>query len=155
MNEGESRATILVAFAANALIAVAKLLAGLAGGSAAMLAEAAHSIADTLDQVVLLASLRLGRRPADDEHQFGHGKERFFWAFVAAVWIFFAGAVFSIAQGVLALRGGTAIGDPTISFGVLAVAFVAEGVSLRRAARQLHDGARRSRLGQRTTQEET
>jgi cation diffusion facilitator family transporter len=144
MNEGESRLTILVAFAANALIAVAKLLAGLASGSAAMLAEAAHSIADTLDQVVLLASLRLGRRPADDEHQFGHGKERFFWAFVAAVWIFFAGAVFSIAQGVLALRGGTAIGDPTVSFGVLAVAFVAEGVSLRRAARQLRDGARRS-----------
>lgn len=145
MNEGESRATILVAFAANALIAAAKLLAGLAGGSAAMLAEAAHSIADTLDQLVLLASLRLGRRPADDEHQFGHGKERFFWAFVAAVWIFFAGAVFSIAQGVLALRGGTTVGDPTVSFAVLAVAIVAEGVSLRRAVRQLREGAQRSR----------
>jgi cation diffusion facilitator family transporter len=143
--EGESRLTILVALAANALIAVAKLVAGLASGSAAMLAEAAHSFADTLDQLVLLASLRLGRRPADDRHQFGHGKERFFWAFVAAVWIFFAGAVFSIGQGVVALSGGTAIGDPALSFGVLAVAFVAEGLSLRRAARQLHEGARRSR----------
>src|SRR5690242_27317 len=146
MNEGESRSTILVAFAANALIAVAKLLAGLAGGSAAMLAEAAHSIADTLDQVVLLASLRLGRRPADDEHQFGHGKERFFWAFVAAVWIFFAGALFSVVQGVLALRGGHSIGDPRVSFVVLGVAFVAEGISLIRASRQLRQGAARSRM---------
>jgi cation diffusion facilitator family transporter len=144
--EGESRLTILVALAANGLIAVAKLLAGLASGSAAMLAEAAHSTADTVDQLVLLASLRLGRRPADEEHQFGHGKERFFWAFVAAVWIFFAGALFSIVQGVLALRGGHSIGDPRVSFVVLGVAFVAEGVSLIRAARQLREGAVQSRV---------
>ena len=143
--EGESRRTILVALAANAVIAVAKLLAGLASGSAAMLAEAAHSTADTVDQLVLLASLRLGRRPADDEHQFGHGKERFFWAFVAAVWIFFAGAIFSIVQGVLALRGGHSLGNPAASFVVLAVALVAEGASLIRAARQLRQGAARSR----------
>jgi cation diffusion facilitator family transporter len=143
--EGESRLTVLVALAANALIALAKLLAGLGSGSAAMLAEAAHSIADTVDQLVLLASLRLGRRPADDEHQFGHGKERFFWAFVAAVWIFFAGAVFSIGQGVLALRGGRSLGDPAVSFAVLAVAFAAEGVSLVRASRQLRAGAARAR----------
>jgi cation diffusion facilitator family transporter len=144
--DGESRLTILVALAANALIALAKLLTGLASGSAAMLAEAAHSTADTVDQLVLLASLRLGRRPADEEHQFGHGKERFFWAFVAAVWIFFAGAVFSIVQGVLALRGGHSIGDPRLSFVVLGVAFVAEGASLVRAARQLRQGAVRSRV---------
>ena len=144
--EGESRLTILVALASNALIAVAKLLAGLASGSAAMLAEAAHSTADTVDQLVLLASLRLGRRPADEEHQFGHGKERFFWAFVAAVWIFFAGALFSIVQGVLALRGGHSIGDPRVSFVVLGVAFIAESVSLIRAARQLRQGAVRSRM---------
>jgi len=144
--EGESRLTILVALAANALIALAKLLAGLASGSAAMLAEAAHSIADTVDQLVLLGSLRLGRRPADEEHQFGHGKERFFWAFVAAVWIFFAGAVFSIGQGVLALRDGHNIGDPLVSFVVLGVAFVAEGISLIRAARQLRQGAVQSRV---------
>ncbi len=143
--EGESRRTILVALAANAVIAVAKLLAGLASGSAAMLAEAAHSTADTVDQLVLLASLRLGRRPADDEHQFGHGKERFFWAFVAAVWIFFAGAIFSIVQGIVALRGGHPLGNPAASFVVLAVALIAEGASLIRAARQLQRGAARSR----------
>ena len=143
--ESESRLTILVALASNAVIAVAKLVTGLASGSAAMLAEAAHSIADTIDQLVLLASLRLGRRPADDQHQFGHGKERFFWAFVAAVWIFFAGAIFSVAQGIFALRGGESLGSPIPSLAVLAVAFIAEGVSLIRAARQLRQGAARSR----------
>jgi cation diffusion facilitator family transporter len=143
--EGESRLTILVALAANAVIAVAKLLAGLASGSAAMLAEAAHSTADTVDQLVLLGSLRLGRRPPDDEHQFGHGKERFFWAFVAAIWIFFAGALFSVAEGVFALRGDHTLGDPALSLAVLAVAFAAEGASLVRAARQLRAGAERSR----------
>jgi len=143
--EGESRLTILVALAANAVIAIAKLLAGLASGSAAMLAEAAHSTADTIDQLVLLASLRLGRRPADDEHQFGHGKERFFWAFVAAVWIFFAGALFSVAEGVVALRAGHSIGDPALSLAILAVALAAESFSLVRAARQLRAGAQRSR----------
>jgi cation diffusion facilitator family transporter len=143
--EGDSRLTILVALAANAVIAVAKLLAGLASGSAAMLAEAAHSAADTIDQLVLLASLRLGRRPPDEEHQFGHGKERFFWAFVAAVWIFFAGAIFSVAEGVVALRAGHTLGDPALSLAVLAVAFAAEGFSLARAGRQLRAGAQRSR----------
>ncbi len=82
---GESRITILYALAANVVLAIAKLVAGLFTGSAALLAEAAHSIADTIDQLALLWSLRMGRRPPDDEHPFGHGMERFFWAFLAAV----------------------------------------------------------------------
>lgn len=142
---GESRITILYALAANVVLAVAKLVAGLFTGSAALLAEAAHSIADTIDQVALLWSLRMGRRPPDEEHPFGHGKERFFWAFVAAVWIFLAGAVFSIGEGVLALRGGGESGGTAAGLGVLAIALGAEGTSLVRAARQVRGGARRSR----------
>lgn len=143
---GESRITILYALAANVTLAVAKLIAGLFTGSAALLAEAAHSIADTIDQLALLWSLRMGRRPPDDEHPFGHGMERFFWAFLAAVWIFLAGAVFSIGEGVLALRGGG--GEPggtAVGLVVLAIALVAEGTSLVRAARQVRSGASRSR----------
>ena len=94
-----ARRTVLVALAANASIAVAKLVAGLASGSSAMLAEAAHSIADTMNQVFLLFSLALGERPPDAEHPFGHGKERFFWSFLAAVGIFVAGAGFSLYEG--------------------------------------------------------
>jgi cation diffusion facilitator family transporter len=142
---GESRITILYALAANVVLAIAKLLAGLLTGSAALLAEAAHSIADTIDQLALLWSLRMGRRPPDDEHPFGHGMERFFWAFVAAVWIFLAGAVFSIGEGVLALRGGGEAGGTAVGLVVLAIALVAEGTSLIRAARQVRGGASTSR----------
>jgi cation diffusion facilitator family transporter len=142
---GESRITILYALAANVVLAIAKLAAGVLTGSAALLAEAAHSIADTIDQLALLWSLRMGRRPPDDEHPFGHGMERFFWAFLAAVWIFLAGAVFSIGEGVLALRGGSESGGTAVGLVVLAVALVAEGTSLIRAARQVRSGASRSR----------
>src|SRR6185312_17187075 len=99
-------------------------VAGLLSGSAALLGEAAHSIADTVDQLALLFSLRMGRRPPDDEHQFGHGMERFFWAFVAAVWIFLAGAVFSIGQGVLALGRPSGTGGTWVGLAVLAVALL-------------------------------
>lgn len=142
---GESGKTILVALAANLFLAVAKGAAGLFTGSAALLAEAAHSAADTFDQLALLGSIRLGRRPPDEDHPFGHGKERFFWAFVAAVWIFLAGAVFSIAEGVLALTRGEPPGGTAIGLGVLGLALVAEGASLVRAVRQARSGARRAR----------
>jgi cation diffusion facilitator family transporter len=141
----ESRTTIVVALAANVFLAVAKLAAGLLTGSAALLAEAAHSAADTVDQLALLGSIRLGRRPPDDEHPFGHGKERFFWAFVAAVWIFLAGAVFSIGEGVLALRRPLPSGGTAVALAVLGIALAAEGISLVRAVRQVRRGARRSK----------
>ena len=104
--ESENRKTILFAFAANLLIAVAKLVGGVASGSIALLAEAAHSVADCLNQIFLLVSLSLGRRRPDETHPFGHGKERFFWALMAAVMIFVGGAIFSIAQGLSGLRSG-------------------------------------------------
>jgi cation diffusion facilitator family transporter len=93
------RRTVLIALGANASIAVAKLAASLVSGSAAMLAETAHSIADTMNQVFLLFSLKLGEREPDAEHPFGYGKERFFWSFLAAVGIFVAGAGFSRLRG--------------------------------------------------------
>ena len=57
-----------------------KPVAGVLVGSSAMLAEAAHSAADTLNQGFLLASLRRGGSPADSRHPFGYGKERYFWS---------------------------------------------------------------------------
>jgi cation diffusion facilitator family transporter len=142
---------VLIALAANFVIAVAKGIGGLVTGSSAMLAETAHSIADTVDQVLLLVSLRLGERKPDEEHPFGYGKERFFWTFLVAVIIFLAGAVFSLGDGVLRLTGhellGSGGGNQWIAFLVLGIAFLSEGISFLRAYRQTREGARRSGLG--------
>jgi cation diffusion facilitator family transporter len=140
------RATVLVAMAANVAIAVVKGIAGVLTGSAALLAEAAHSVADTTNQGFLLTSLALGEKPADEEHPFGHGKERFFWAFLAAILIFVAGAVFSIGQGVLELVRPSHEGSFGIAYATLAFAFVAEGISLVRAVVQTRGESKRRRL---------
>lgn len=140
----ESRKTIFAALGANLAIAIAKLAAGLIGHSAAMLAEAAHSIADTMNQVFLLISLSLGDRRPDQEHPFGYGKERFFWALLAAVFIFVSGAVFSLFEGVRTILGGS-VGEETafvISYAVLGFSLLAEGASLLRAIAQVRGEAR-------------
>ena len=121
---------------------MAKLAAGLVSGSSAMLAEAAHSFADTLNQVFLLTSLKVSARPADREHPFGYGKAQFFWSLLAAVGIFVAGAVFSIYEGVhTLLSGGAESGGILLPYAVLAVSFVAEGISWLRALRQMRGEA--------------
>jgi cation diffusion facilitator family transporter len=137
-----TRRTVLIAGAANVVVGVTKLVAGVLSGSSAMLAEAAHSAADTLNQGFLLASVHQGERPADRGHPFGYGQERYFWSLLAAFGIFVAGGGFSIFEGVLALtqRGSE---DPLIAYAALAVAFVAEGTSFGRAYRQLRGEARR------------
>jgi cation diffusion facilitator family transporter len=141
VNQATQR-TVLIAGAANLGIAASKLVAGLLVGSSAMLAEGAHSVADTMNQVFLLASLRQADRPADAEHPFGYGQERYFWSLLAAVGIFVAGAGFSIFEGVLAITHGTGTDNPVIAYVVLAVSFVAEGVSLARATHQMRQEAR-------------
>ncbi|WP_234341475.1 cation diffusion facilitator family transporter [Streptomyces sp. NRRL S-646] len=131
--------TVLVALAANLLIAVAKAVGGLVAGSPALLSEAAHSVADSFNEVFLLAALRRSRRPADKRHPFGYGKERFFWSLLAAVGIFVMGGCFSFFQGAEALKNGAEekLSGYVAGLIVLGVAFVAEGVSLLRALHQV------------------
>jgi cation diffusion facilitator family transporter len=133
----ESKRTVVVAFAANISIAVAKLVAGLVSGSSSMLAEAAHSFADTLNQVFLLTSFKAADRPADRVHPFGYGKAQFFWSLLAAVGIFVAGSVFSIYDGVHTILGGGETVGIVLPFLVLGVSFLAEGTSWLRAVMQL------------------
>jgi cation diffusion facilitator family transporter len=138
----ESKKTVLAALFANLSIAVAKTVAGLLGGSAAMLAEAAHSIADTMNQVFLLVSLSLGDREPDEDHPFGHGKERFFWALLAAVFIFVSGALFSFWQGIHGLlSGGVVEGGYLLTYAVLVFALAADGSSWWRAVHQVRGEA--------------
>src|SRR3954471_15705721 len=119
----ESHKTVYLALAANAGIGVAKFVGGAISGSSAMLAEGAHSVADTTNQVFLLASLNLSQRQPDADHPFGYGAERFFWSFLAAVFIFVSGAVFSVYEGVHRIvAGGSEEGGAGIAFAVLALA---------------------------------
>ncbi|WP_433825318.1 cation diffusion facilitator family transporter [Actinoplanes sp. CA-015351] len=135
--ESESVGTVVVAGAANLAIAFAKLVAGLTSGSAAMLSEAAHSFADTVTEVFLYVALRRGSRPADEEHPFGYGKESWVWAFIAALFTFVGGAGFSIYHGINTIIEGEESGPYLASYIVLAVSFLAEGVSFLKARRQV------------------
>ena len=101
-----TRRTAIIAGAANILAGLAKLAAGIITGSSAMLAESAHSAADTLEQLLLLMSLHRADRQATRQHPFGHGQERYFWSLLAAFGIFIAGGGFSVFEGVLALHRG-------------------------------------------------
>jgi cation diffusion facilitator family transporter len=139
----ESIGTVLLAGAANLTITVAKLVAGLISGSSAMLSEAAHSLADTITEVFLYVALVRGRRPADEDHPFGYGKESFVWAFIAALFTFVGGAGFSIYHGISAIVEDEAGGDFLWSYVVLAVSFVAEGVSFLRAQKQVAGESKR------------
>jgi cation diffusion facilitator family transporter len=146
--EEESAGTVVVALIANLAIAVAKITAGVIGGSSAMLAEGAHSVADTTNQVFLLTSLRLSRKAPDATHPFGYGKERFFWSLLAAVGIFVSGAVFSIYEGVHGLLSGESeVAGYLLSYAVLLVSFVAEGTSWLKAVRQLRGEAGKAGRG--------
>ncbi|MEV0728320.1 cation diffusion facilitator family transporter [Polymorphospora sp. NPDC050346] len=138
----ESAGTVILAGLANLGVAVAKLVAGLVSGSAAMLSEAAHSFADTVTEVLLYTAVRRGTRGADSRHPFGHGKESYVWAFLAAVFTFVGGAGFAITHGVNSIRSGTPTSDFTLSYLVLVIAFVLEAISLGRAALQVRRAAK-------------
>jgi len=143
----ESKSAVLAAMGANAAIAVGKLVGGSLTGSASMFAEAGHSIADTVNQVFLLAGLNLSAHKPDDEHPHGYGKEQFFWSFLAAIFIFVAGAAFSLYEGTRTLLHDETHHRQTfevaVAFGVLGAAFLFEGASMFIAFRAISAGARR------------
>jgi cation diffusion facilitator family transporter len=146
-SEGESKFTVVAALAANLAIAIGKLFAGLISGSAALLAEAGHSFADTVNQVFLLIGINLSHAQADEKHPLGYGKEAFFWSFLAAIFIFVAGATFSFYEGIRTAveqhvhdRSSTELG---VAYGVLVMATLFELSSFVVAVRGLRSGARR------------
>ena len=97
----ESLTTVLVAFTANVLVAVAKSAAAVVTGSASLVAEAAHSWADSGNEIFLLIANRRARRPPDRAHPFGHGREAYVWSLFAAVGLFVAGAAVSVTHGIV------------------------------------------------------
>ncbi|MCS5732160.1 cation diffusion facilitator family transporter [Herbiconiux daphne] len=132
---GGTRA-IIAALLANVGIAIAKFIAFLLSGSSSMLAESVHSLADSGNQLLLLLGGRKSRRKADKEHPFGYGRERYVYAFVVSIILFSVGGVFAIYEGIEKVGHPEEISNPWIPIGVLLVAIVLEGFSLRTAIKE-------------------
>lgn len=140
---GESLLTVVVALTANAVLAIAKTVAALLTGSAAMVAEAAHSWADAGNEVFLLIAERSGSRPRDEEHPRGYGRATYAWSMIAAFGLFTAGAVVSIWHGVTQLSSEAEETSYLVNYVVLGIAFLLEGTSFLQASRQIHGASRR------------
>lgn len=140
--EGDSTVTVVVAFTANLAIAVGKSFAAVLSGSASMAAEAAHSWADTGNEIFLLIANRRSAREADARRPLGYGREAYVWSLLAAVGLFVVGAAVSIWRGVTELlHGAEGAEDYRLAYIVLAIAFVLEGISWLQAVRQLRRDA--------------
>ena len=142
LRNAESVRTIVIALFANVVIAVAKLIAGIVSRSTAMLAESAHSFADSLNEILLAFSLHRAQRPPDPTHPLGHGRERFLWALMAAIASFLIGGCFSAGMAILSLVRGSETGHPLAAWIVLAVSFVADGASWIQSVRQARHESR-------------
>jgi cation diffusion facilitator family transporter len=139
--KSESLITVVVAFVANAAIAIAKTVAAMLTGSASMVAESAHSWADTGNEVFLFVAERRAGKEPDAGHPLGYGRDAYVWSMFAAVGLFTVGAVLSIQHGISELASGGESTDPLIAYIVLAVSFVLETVSFLRALGQVRRSA--------------
>ncbi|WP_051549329.1 cation diffusion facilitator family transporter [Nocardioides sp. URHA0032] len=141
--DDQSLLTVVVALVANGLLALAKSVAAALTGSASMVAEAAHSWADTGNEVFLLVAERRGGRPRDEEHPRGYGRSTYIWSLVAAFGLFTAGAVVSVWHGISELAADSTEASFLVNYVVLGIAFVLEGISFLQATRQVHGAAER------------
>lgn len=142
LERSDSVRTIVIALVVNVVIAFAKLISGLISGSTALIAEAAHSLADASNEVFLGISLHRAAAPPDDLHPLGHGRERFLWAFLAALASFLIGGCFSVAIAIRQLLHGAPLGNPTAAWIVLGIAFIGDGISWLQSMRQTRNDAK-------------
>ncbi len=127
---------IIAALLANLGIAIAKFVAFVVTGASSMLAEAIHSLADSGNQVLLLVGGRRAQRAATPEHPFGYGRDRYIYAFIVSIVLFSVGGLFAVYEGVHKLQHPEPVESPAWALGVLVVAIVLEGFSLRTAVKE-------------------
>lgn len=130
---------VIAALLANLGIAIAKFVAFLITGSASMLAESVHSVADTGNETLLLIGRGRSRRSRTTEHAFGFGRERYFYGFVVAVMLFTVGAVFSLYDGIHKIIHPGHVDSAVVAYIVLGFSFVLEGLSLRTAIMEANE----------------
>jgi cation diffusion facilitator family transporter len=131
--------TLLIAFGANLGIAASKFVAAAITGSSAMLTEGVHSVVDSTNQLLLIWGRRQARKPADDIHPLGYGRELYFWSFIVAVLVFALGAGVSVYEGVIHIAHPEEAVSPLIAYGVLGFALVLEGGSTWAAFRDFRE----------------
>ncbi len=139
----ESTRTVLVALGAGIGVAIAKAGAAVFTGSTALAAEAAHSLADTANDLSLFVAQRRSSCPPDDQHPLGYGREAYFWALIAALGVFVAGAAFSLREGIDELIHPSATSLFAVAYVVLAISTVLDLMSIRQSAGQMIRRARR------------
>src|SRR5262249_19485838 len=135
-HEAHTTRTIVAAFLANLGIAIMKFIGFVFTRSGSMLAEAVHSVADTGNELLLLLGGRKAKRPADDVHPFGHGRERYFWTFVVSVLLFTVGGVFSVFDGISKLIDPYELDSIGWAYVILGGSVVLESFSFRTAIRE-------------------
>lgn len=136
--ENSSKSVIFTALVANLFIAVIKFIVAFITYSSAMLAEAIHSSADTLNQILLLIGIKRGKRQPDSLHPFGFSSELYFWSFIVAIILFTAGAAFSIYEGIHKLSHPAPIENITYAFAVLIFSIFAEGAAFYKASKKVN-----------------
>ena len=142
--EGGSRKAVVAAAIANGGVAVAKFVGFGVTGSASMLAEGVHSVADTSNQVLLLVGGSRAKRAATPQHPFGYGRERYFWSFVVALILFTLGSLFALYEGVEKVRHPHEISSLGWAIGILTFGIVLEFFSLRTAVIESKEARRRA-----------
>jgi cation diffusion facilitator family transporter len=137
VSSGGSNKAVVAALGANLGIAVTKFIAFFLTGSSAMLAEAIHSVADSGNQGLLLLGTRQSRRRPTAEHPFGYGRERYIYAFIVAVVLFFVGGVFALYEAYEKISHPEPIASwQWVPIVVLVVAIGLESMSFRTAIQE-------------------
>jgi len=135
-SQGDSRSVTYASLIGDIALVISKLIAAVVGGSAAMMAEAVHSIADTGNSIFLLIGQKRMQKPPDDLHPFGHGRELYFWTLIVSLMMFAGGGVASLFEGISHLRHPEPLGDPKGGYIVLALSFlftaITAGIALKR-----------------------
>jgi cation diffusion facilitator family transporter len=142
MPGNDTSRTIWVALGSGVAVALAKVAAAILTASTAMAAEAAHSLADTANDLFLVVAQRRSARPPDKRHPFGYGREAYFWALIAALGVFIAAAAYSLRQGITDLIHPSTTSSFLVAYVVLAVSTVFDAVSFRQSAHQMSATAR-------------
>lgn len=142
-SHGDKPIAVYGAIGANLLVAVTKFIAAIFSGSSSMLSEGIHSLVDTGNQALLLVGIRRARKPADDNHPFGHGQELYFWSLIVAILLFGLGGGMSIYEGIVHIQDPSPLEDPFWNYVVLGLSIIFEGISFViafRALRSLRPG---------------